>query len=138
VKEQTSMIAATELIQHALAARERAYAPYSQYAVGAAVLASDGAIIHGCNVENASYGATICAERVALTTAIAQGRRDFLAIAVATTNGGAPCGLCRQVMAELGPNMTVYISDEQGRFRTTTVAMLLPDWFTSDELFAGR
>jgi cytidine deaminase len=132
------MIAAQDLIRHALQARQRAYVPYSNYAVGAAVLASDGAIIHGCNVENATYGATICAERVALTAAVAQGRQDFLAIAVATENGGSPCGICRQVMAELGPNMTVYISDQNGHFRTTTVAALLPDWFTSDELFSGR
>ena len=131
------MISADDLVRHALEARQRAYTPYSQYAVGAAVIAADGAVILGCNVENASYGATICAERVALTAAIAQGKHDFLAIAVATCNGGAPCGLCRQVMAELGPDMIVYISDEAGHFRTTTVATLLPDWFTSSELLAG-
>jgi cytidine deaminase len=123
------MITAEALVNQALQARQRAYAPYSDYAVGAAVLAADGAVIHGCNVENASYGATICAERVALTAAVAQGKRTFLAIAVATENAGSPCGICRQVMAELGPQMTVYISDENGNFRTTTVSELLPDSF---------
>lgn len=123
------MLSAQELVRHALHARQRAYAPYSGYLVGAAVLAADGAVIGGCNVENASYGASICAERVALTSAIAQGRRDFLAIAIATENGGPPCGICRQVMVELGPDMTVYISDAEGHYRTTTVDRLLPDSF---------
>ena len=122
------------LVAAALAARERAYAPYSRYGVGAAVLCRDGAVIPGCNVENASYPATICAERVALSAAVAQGRRDFVALAVATRDGGSPCGVCRQVMAELGPAMAVYISDEQGRFRQTTVAELLPDQFHAASL----
>lgn len=127
-----------ELVRRAQAARLRAYAPYSNYWVGAAVLAVDGnTVIEGCNVENASYGGTICAERVALTAAVAQGLRDFTAIAVVTENGGAPCGLCRQVMAELGPEMTVYIADAQGRFRTTTVRELLPAMFTGASLGAG-
>ena len=103
-----------ELVRHAQAARLRAYAPYSGYLVGAAVLAVDGTVVTGCNVENASYGATICAERVALTAAVSQGLRDFTAIAVVTQNGGAPCGMCRQVMAELGPEMAVYIADAPG------------------------
>jgi cytidine deaminase len=123
-----------QLVAEALRARERAYAPYSHYWVGAAVLAADGAIIHGCNVENAAYPSTICAERVALTSAIAQGKRDLVAIAVATANGGSPCGACRQVMAELGPEMTVYISNAAGEYRTTTVQELLPDSFTSVNL----
>lgn len=118
-----------QLVKEAIAARQLAYAPYSNYLVGAAVLAEDGTVILGCNVENASYPATICAERVALTSAIAQGKRKLTAIAVATRNGGSPCGICRQVMAELGPEMDVYISDEQGNFRTTTVRELLPDSF---------
>lgn len=71
----------------------------------------DGSVAVGCNVENAAYPTTICAERVALTSAVAQGKRDFVAIAVATANGGTPCGTCRQVMAELGPEMVVYISE---------------------------
>ena len=123
-----------ELVAQAIAARQLAYAPYSNYLVGAALLAKDGAVILGCNVENASYPATICAERVALTAAIAQGKRDFEAIAVATLDGGSPCGICRQVMAELGLEMTVYISDEKGVFRTTTVRELLPDSFSGASL----
>jgi cytidine deaminase len=122
------------LIALALMARKRAYAPYSHYQVGAALLTVDGTVIPGCNVENAAYPATICAERVALTAAIAQGKRDFVAIAVATENGGSPCGTCRQVMAELGPEMTVYISDSTGNFRTTSVRALLPDSFTPEDL----
>lgn len=125
------------LIKAALHARERAYAPYSGYRVGAAVLAEDGTIITGCNVENASYGATICAERVALTRAVAQGQRSLVAIAVATADGGSPCGICRQVMAELGPGMQVYISDARGAARATTVAELLPDSFDGSDLIAA-
>jgi cytidine deaminase len=122
------------LIQAALAARERAYAPYSHYRVGAALLTGQGTIIPGCNVENASYPATICAERVALTSAVAQGYGDFLALAVATQNGGTPCGICRQVMAELGPDMTVYIVDAQEQVRVTSVQALLPDAFDASKL----
>jgi len=128
------MLSAQALVEQALQARQKAYAPYSHYLVGAALLTAGGLIIHGCNVENASYGATICAERVALTAAVAQGKREFVALAVATQNGGSPCGICRQVMAELGPTMVVYITDEAGNFRTTTVAALLPDWFVGENL----
>jgi cytidine deaminase len=123
-----------ELVQQALTARTRAYTPYSGYQVGAAVLTEAGEVVLGCNVENAAYPATICAERVALTAAVAQGKRHFTAIAVATRNGGSPCGTCRQVMMELGPDMTVYIADESGAYRTTTVRALLPDGFDHDKL----
>ena len=123
-----------QLVQHALEARRRAYAPYSNYFVGAAVLAEDGAVFPGCNVENAAYPSTICAERVALTSAIANGSRRFTASAVATSNGGTPCGACRQVMAELGLDMTVYIADEHGNFRTTSVRELLPEYFGPEHL----
>lgn len=125
---------AEELVQLALEARQRAYAPYSNYFVGAAVLADDGAVFPGCNVENAAYPSTICAERVALTSAVANGRRRFTAIAVATSNGGTPCGACRQVMAELGLDMAVYIADEHGNFRTTSVRELLPEYFGPEHL----
>ena len=131
-------ISASVLVRHAIDARQLAYAPYSHYQVGAALLTSDGTIIIGCNVENASYPATICAERVAMTAAIAQGQRDFVAIAVATQNGGTPCGICRQVMAELAPAMTVYITDAAGNFHTTTVAELLPSAFQGDALLTSR
>ena len=118
-----------QLVAAAHSAREQAYAPYSNYAVGAAVLTENGEIIPGCNVENASYGGTICAERVALTSAIAQGKRHLRAIAVVTVDGGSPCGLCRQVMVELGAEMDVYIGDTAGNFRSTTARALLPDAF---------
>lgn len=127
-------VTAVALVRSAIDARQRAYAPYSHYCVGAAVLTADNNVIVGCNVENAAYPATICAERVALTAAVAQGHRTFVAIAVATQNGGTPCGICRQVMAELGPTMTVYITDEAGNFRTTTVDELLPGAFRGDSL----
>lgn len=130
----TPTINAVDLVQQALVARQRAYAPYSRYLVGAALLTSDGTVILGCNVENASYPATLCAERVALTAAVAQGHRDFVAIAVATQNGGMPCGICRQVMAELGYAMQVYISDANGNFTTTIVADLLPFAFRGENL----
>lgn len=122
-------IDAEGLVQHSLQARQRAYAPYSHYLVGAAVLCADGTVVYGCNVENAAYPSTICAERVALTSAVAQGKRDFVAIAVATRDGGTPCGGCRQVMAELGLGMDVYITDEHGSYWTTTVRELLPHSF---------
>jgi cytidine deaminase len=134
VEPENSMLTPVQLVNHALAARQRAYAPYSHYFVGAALLAEDGTVVLGCNVENASYPATICAERVALTSAIAQGKRNLKALAVATRDGGSPCGICRQVMAELGPEMAVYISDEQGNFRSTTVRELLPDSFSGASL----
>jgi len=126
-----------ELVAAALEARTRAYAPYSHYFVGAALLAGDGSVILGCNVENAAYPSTICAERVALTSAVAQGKRDFVAIAVATANGGSPCGTCRQVMAELGLDMAVYISDGAGNYHTTSVRELLPDSFGPQRLAEG-
>lgn len=130
----TRTVSPQELVAAAQAARKQAYAPYSHYAVGAAVLTADGTVLPGCNVENAAYPATICAERVALTSAIAQGSRKLTAIAVVTQNGGTPCGICRQVMAELGPEMDVYISDAAGNFRATTVRALLPDAFDSASL----
>ena len=88
------------LVEAALAARSLAYAPYSKFLVGAAVLTESGAIYAGCNVENASYGLTICAERVALCSAVAAGHRTLAAMAVATSGGGTPCGACRQFAAE--------------------------------------
>jgi len=129
-----ALVTPEKLIAEAQAARQRAYAPYSHYLVGAALLSADGTVILGCNVENAAYPATICAERVALTAAIAQGHRTFVAIAVATVNGATPCGICRQVMAELGPEMVVYLSDAEGNYQSTTVMALLPGAFQGDSL----
>ncbi len=126
------------LIQAAQAAREHAYVPYSRYPVGAAVLTAEGHIITGCNIENASYPLTCCAERVALFAAVAQGYRQFHALAVVTSNGGSPCGSCRQVMREFAPTMTVIIADTGGNYRLTTVADLLPDSFGPEHLPTGH
>ena len=103
-----------QLIAAALQARQRAYAPYSKYRVGAALLADDGTIFTGCNVENASYGVTICAERTAVVKGVSEGRQRFSAIVIATANGGSPCGICRQTLFEFGPEMTVILIDETG------------------------
>ncbi len=88
-----------ELVALAQSAREKAYAPYSHYTVGAALLTASGQVFTGCNVENAAYPMAICAERTALVKAVSEGQREFAAIAVATRNGGSPCGACRQVRA---------------------------------------
>jgi len=113
------------LIRAARAARRHAYAPYSRFSVGAAVLASDGSVFAGANVENASYGLTQCAERVALQTAVAAGRRRFRAVAVAGPAGIAPCGACRQVMAEFGVR-TVVLAPPAGPPEIVGLADLLP------------
>ena len=128
------MIERDALVEAARHARELAYAPYSEYRVGAAVLMRDGTIYTGCNVENASYPASICAERVAITKAISEGQRDFLAIAIITSSGGSPCGICRQVMFEFGPEMVVLFGDTEEILSECTVSDLLPDGFGSEHL----
>ena len=123
------------LIRHAAQAMQWAYAPYSNYAVGAAVLTSSGKIYDGVNVENAVYPLTLCAERVAIFKAVSQGEKEFEAIAVVTRNGGTPCGSCRQVMAEFGTKTVVLIANQDGRLlHENTVAELLPDSFGEDDL----
>jgi cytidine deaminase len=125
----------SKLIDLASAARERAYAPYSHYQVGAAVLTSSGNFYTGCNVENAAYPTTMCAERVAMYKAISEGECQFLAIAVVTGNGGSPCGSCRQVMAEFGLETLVLIADADGHVaQETTVNDLLPGAFGPGQL----
>ncbi|HSD82624.1 MAG TPA: cytidine deaminase [Anaerolineae bacterium] len=128
----------TELIDLAKNVRKKAYAPYSHYKVGAALLGKSGTVYTGCNVENASYGHTICAERAAVLKAVSEGETEFEAIAVITKNGGSPCGACRQVMSEFAPHLTVYIADKNGEYRTTTLEQLLPDSFTPAHLEAGN
>ena len=121
-----------ELVAAAVAARERAYAPYSNDHVGAAVRMGDGRMFTGCNIENASYGLTICAERVAVFRAIAEDAPPIVtAIAVATEDGGSPCGACRQVLAEFamkdGATVPVYLVNREGEVvREATLAELLP------------
>jgi cytidine deaminase len=123
------------LINKAIDAQKGAYAPYSHYAVGTAVLTDSGEIFDGVNIENAVYPLTICAERVAIFKAVSRGHRAFSAIAVVTKNGGSPCGACRQVMAEFGLDTVVLIADSIGTLRQTiTVADLLPNAFSDADL----
>lgn len=124
-----------KLIQVALNARNWAYAPYSNYKVGAAVLTNSGRVYDGVNVENAAYPATMCAERAAIFKAVSDGERNFDAVVVATENAGAPCGTCRQVMAEFGLDTTVILVNDQGEIvQETDVRNLLPGAFTEEDL----
>ena len=124
-----------KLIKRAVAARERAYAPYSHYRVGAALLAKSGEIYDGVNVENAVYPAGICAERTALVKAVSEGELLFEAIAIATQNGGSPCGVCRQMLSEFGRGLTVLLIDDAGDvIHETTLRKLLPRAFGPDDL----
>ncbi len=108
------------LIAQALEARQRSYSPYSHYAVGAALLGASGRVYLGCNVENAAYGSSICAER----------EREFVAIAIATANGGMPCGSCRQVLNEFAPEIDVIVVDEKGReVQHSPLTQILPFGF---------
>ena len=124
-----------ELVALAIEAKKKSYSPYSNYAVGAALLSKSGKIYQGANIENAAYPTTICAERSAIFKAVYDGERDFQAIAVVTKDGGSPCGSCRQVMAEFGLDTVVWIADEKGNVvQETTVEMLLPFSFGPSNL----
>ncbi len=123
------------LVELANEARRRAYVPYSNYPVGAALRAKSGRIFTGVNVENAAYPTTMCAERIAIYKAVSEGEREFEVIALVTPNGGSPCGGCRQVMAEFGLDTIVLIGDGEGRLlQQTTVRDLLPGAFTPGHL----
>lgn len=125
----------TQMINRALQSRENAYAPYSKYKVGAALLTKSGEIFTGVNVENAAYPTGTCAERVAVFKAVSEGIREFEAIAVASNNGGTPCGSCRQVLAEFGLDTIILIVDGQGNLiQETTVREILPGAFTAQDL----
>ena len=119
-----------QLVQEAKAVRERAYAPYSKYHVGAAILTKRGSVFVGCNVENATFGATICAERGAIMQMVAHGETDPIACAVVTRDGGSPCGICRQVLSEFARDMPIVLvdlasgDDESGK--VVQLADLLP------------
>lgn len=131
----TPVIEPERLISRAIQAREMAYAPYSHYQVGAALLTEDGDIITGCNVENAVYPLGICAERTAIVKAASEGKRRILALAVVTHNGGTPCGACRQTIREFGdPTIPIFIARPDGTYRETTLGALLPDSFSVDDL----
>ncbi len=122
------------LLEAACQIRKLAYAPYSHYKVGAAVLTDDGRIFSGVNVENCSYGLSNCAERTAVFSAITAGAERIEAVAVCTQNAGSPCGTCRQVLVEFGDDIPVLLSDTAGNVRETTLYALLPDHFGPEHL----
>lgn len=123
------------LVRKAMDARENAYARYSGYQVGAALLTLSGDIFTGVNVENAAYPVTMCAERTAVFKAVSEGEREFKAVAVATDNGGSPCGSCRQVLAEFGLETLVMLVDSNGNVvEEKPLAEYLPNAFTPDKL----
>ena len=123
-----------EMVRLAQAARENAYAPYSHYDVGAALLTASGQVFTGCNVENAVYPMTLCAERTAIVKAVSEGQREFVAITIATRNGGSPCGACRQVMREFAPHLRILLADDAGHVRQFTLDQLLPESFGPESL----
>lgn len=124
------------LLEAARAARDRAHAPYSGFAVGAAVLTPDGEVHAGCNVENASYGLSVCAERHAVAAAVAAGHRAIEALLVMTDARPpvAPCGACRQVLAEFADDVPVLLADPSGVRTRTSTSQLLPHAFRADDL----
>jgi cytidine deaminase len=123
------------LIDLANIARQRAYAPYSNYPVGAALRTKTGRVYTGVNIENAAYPHTMCAERVAIFKAVSEGEKEFEVLSVVTDNGGSPCGGCRQVLAEFGLDTIVLLADGKGKLISeTTVRELLPDAFTPEKL----
>ncbi len=123
------------LVRAAAEVRDQAYAPHSHFYVGAALLVPSGEIIKGCNVENASYSMTICAERVATATAVAQGHRAFLAIAIASVGGVTPCGACRQFLSEFGSDLQVIMTDVlTGARQVRRLSQLLPDAFDASSM----
>lgn len=123
------------LFERACAMLDMAYAPYSRFRVGACLLTEDGRAFTGCNIENASYGATICAERTAAAKAVSEGATKFAAIAIAGESGAAwPCGICRQFLREFGPDMRVIVGQKGKPFEATTLDKLLPHSFGPEEL----
>ena len=114
------------LIQHAITARNRAVAPYSNYTVGAAILTETNSVILGCNVESKAYPTTLCAERVAIFSAISQGYHKFTALALITSDGAFPCGSCRQIIHEYASDIPIYIADKSSNFITKHSSDLLP------------
>lgn len=121
-----------ELIEISEKVQEFAYVPYSKFKVGAALLCRDGSVYTGCNIENATYGATNCAERTAVFKAVSEGKRDFTAIAITSSGKDLtfPCGICRQVLSEFSPEIKVILEDEKGELHTFMLPELLPHSFT--------
>ncbi|MBI4125815.1 MAG: cytidine deaminase [Deltaproteobacteria bacterium] len=120
-----------QLVQKALAARKNSYSPYSKFAVGAALECGDGTVITGTNVENASYGLSICAERSALVKAISEGKRKFKRLAIVTDSPepAAPCGMCRQMLIEFAPSLEVILANLKGKSEVLRLSDLLPKAF---------
>lgn len=126
-----------QLLEQAIAARGNAYVPYSKFPVGAALLTADGKVYLGCNIENAGYSMTNCAERTAMFKAVSEGDRKFVALAVSADTEGpvSPCGACRQVLAEFcAPDMPVYLTNLKGDVQDTTISELLPGAFSTEDL----
>lgn len=131
-----------QLMKQAIEARGTAYVPYSKFPVGAALLAADGKVYTGCNIENAGYSLTNCAERTAVFKAVSEGVKTFAALAVSADTPGpvSPCGACRQVLAEFcPPDMPVYLTNLKGDVQETTISELLPGAFSTEDLkYAAR
>lgn len=132
----TGSLTWTTLREHATAAMEQAYAPYSRFRVGAALLCADGVVVSGCNVENASYPAGICAERAAVAAGVTRGCREFTALVIVTEAASPtpPCGLCRQVLVEFAPRLTVLSVTPNGEESQWSLTDLLPQAFTPTSL----
>ncbi len=137
-RKQTLESQLAQLVACARKARQRAYAPYSHYAVGAAVIAKSGKIYTGCNVENAAFPSGLCAERVAIFKAVSEGEREVTAMAVVTANLGSPCGACRQVLSEFATDdAIVALAPARGsRWKQFTMKEILPDRFGREKLTA--
>ena len=131
-----------QLMKQAIEARGTAYVPYSKFPVGAALLTADGKVYTGCNIENAGYSLTNCAERTAVFKAVSEGDKNFTALAVSADTAGpvSPCGACRQVLAEFcPPDMPVYLTNLKGDVQETTISELLPGAFSTEDLkYAAR
>ena len=124
----------SDLINTAIEMRSNAYAPYSNYKVGAAIQTNNNIIFGGCNIENSSYSLTCCAERVAIFKAISEGYKKFTALSVSTVNGGMPCGACRQVIWDLCGNIPIYICNNKNLIKTVNTIDLIPDPFDKNKL----
>ena len=124
-----------ELINAAMKVRENAYAPYSNFQVAAALLCADGEIVTGINMESSSYGLSVCAERNTIATAVAKGKKEFIAMAVVSQNGVTPCGACRQVIFDICGNIDIILGDENGSIQDiTSTKVLLPKAFSHEDL----
>jgi len=126
-----------KLCRDSIEARKMSYSPYSQFKVGAALQCSDGSTVKGCNVENASYGLAICAERTALVKAVSEGKQDFTCIAISADLKDSfvgPCGACRQFLAEFHPEIPIYLVRLDGKVQVTSLKYLLPDAFSPKKM----